>query len=257
MGVDIQWERLAQPNQTGNLLAGYEAGKQAGVDRETKNALGLYARGDAEGAYKALLPIDPQKAMAVRKAGREDKAYEAREGVAPLIAEGKYGEAAKGIAGIDPEFATQLMTWQKTATAEQKAAAADAADKVARALLPLKGLSPQEATARWPAIKASLGPDTPDIDFSNPGVIDAHINQAMEVKDLIANDFKAKEFELKKTDMAADNARDERRLGYEGARVGIAQDANRRGWASHNERKRAGGFGTPGASGGEWEPIVD
>lgn len=255
MAVDIQWERLAQPNQTGNLLAGYEAGKAAGVDRETKNALGLYAQGDAEGAYKALLPIDPQKAMAIRRAGREDKAYTAREGVAPLIAEGKYGEAAKGIAGLDPEFATQLMTWQKTATAEQKAAAEAAAEKVARALLPLKGLSPADAAARWPSIKASLGPDTPDIDFSQPGVIDAHINQAMEVKDLIANDFKAKEFDLKKTDVEADNRRGDAQLGVARGNLAVSQSNSARGWASHNERKKAGGFGTPGASGGEWEEI--
>ena len=253
--VDIQWERLAQPNQTGNLLAGYEAGKQAGVDRDTKNALGLYAQGDAEGAYKALLPIDPQKAMAVRKAGREDKAYSAREAAAPMISEGKYGEAAKSLAGIDPDFATQLMTWQKTATAEQKAAAEAAAEKVARALLPLKGLSPQEAAARWPAIKASLGPDTPDIDFSDPGVIDAHINQAMEVKDLIANDFKAQELDLKKSDIEADNRRGDAQLDVSRGQLGVARSNSARGWASHNERKKAGGFGTPGGSSGEWEEI--
>lgn len=33
------------------------------------------------------------------------------------------------------------------------------------------------------------------------------------------------------------------------ARLGLSADANRRGWASFNERKKAGGFGTPGVGG--------
>lgn len=256
MSIDIQWDRLAQPNVTGNLLSGYQAGKGMKKERETANALGMFANGDAEGAYKALLAVDPEKAMAIRKVGREDKVYAAREAAGPMIAAGEYGKAARSVAGIDPEFATQLMTWQKTASAEAKAAAAEKAETVARALLPLKGLSPEQQAARWPSIKAQLGGNVPDIDFSQPGIVDQHINQALEVKDLIDQGNKDREFAATTADRQADNARDERRLGLEGARVGIARSNSARGWAAHEERKRNKGYGTPGAGGSsEWEEF--
>lgn len=48
-------------------------------------------------------------------------------------------------------------------------------------------------------------------------------------------------------DAAAETKRANRERERQGnARLGIAADTNRRGWAAHNERKKAGGYGVPG-----------
>jgi len=257
MGVDIQWERLAQPNQTGNLLAGYEAGKAAGVERDTKNALGLYAQGDAEGAYRALMPIDPEKAMAIRKASDAEKREKARTGILSQYGSGDTEGASKAALQSGDVDTLELINKMDERTA---AMALKRTEQQATLLMPLLDVPAAERKARI----GQLAPQLEAVGFSPEQIagfdpsdanLNSLVNGVLGIKGQIEQRWKAKEYDLKKTDMEADNRRGDAQLDVSRGQLGVSRSNSARGWASHNERKKAGGFGTPGGSSGEWEEI--
>lgn len=254
MAVDIMWDRLAQPNAVGNLLSGYEAGQAKGKERKIGNALGQYAT-DPDAAVKGLMEAgDIQGANALRTFGRQDAQDKARAQVAPMIEAGDYAGAAQGVAGVDPEMAQQLMAWAKTAKAEEKAALQAKMEATAKALLPLKDLPPEQAAARWLQIAPTLGAKPEDIDFTQPGVIEAHINEALEVKDIIAQQKDARDFAATQADREADNRRADAQLRVSQGQLGVSRGNLGQRQREHEERRRQGGYAGAGAA-GAWEEF--
>lgn len=73
--------------------------------------------------------------------------------------------------------------------------------------------------------------------------------EALGLKGLLEQQNKDRDDKRADDKAKADEAYRAKTLAQGDRRIGLSADANRRGWASFNERKKAGGFGTPGAPG--------
>lgn len=70
MGVELDWSLNRPADIVGNVLAGYEHGRQMRTQRETDNALRQYAT-DPAGGTNALIQADPRLGISVRNSDRE------------------------------------------------------------------------------------------------------------------------------------------------------------------------------------------
>jgi hypothetical protein len=104
----------------------------------------------------------------------------------------------------------------------------------ARPTLESYGLKPEQIDGFDPTDEALQGLMAQSMSLTQA------LAQANQERDDKRAEAKAKSDEAYRAKMLAQGDR----------RIGIAADTNRRGWASHNERKKAGGYGTPGVSGG-------
>lgn len=247
---EIQWNALQQPNFAESYFKGREYGDQMQSREAKRNALAMYAT-NPQGAIQGLMQAgDIETANQLRQFGKQDRADRARAGAMPLIEKGDFAGAGKSLLADDPEMATQLMSWAKTAREEEKAAAQEILDRTARALIPLRGLPPEEQAARWAQIAPSLGVSPEDIDFNQPGAVEMNISQALEVKDLIAQANADRDFGLKREqfDETKDQNRfsrniEQQRVGIAKGQLGVAQGGLAQRRVEHEARKAAGGYG--------------
>jgi len=112
--ADINFGLLQTPNVVGNAFTAFQAGSKLAADRREQNALAGFAT-NPRGAINALAAVDPAKASQLSALYQDNQARDAREQAAPMIAAGKYSDAAKSMAAFDPKFAATLLDMDKAA----------------------------------------------------------------------------------------------------------------------------------------------
>lgn len=234
--MDIRWE-LASGNPFAQLNEGFQQGRQNARQKERDN---LFAQQQA---------FEIQQAQ--RKQELQDAAMRRQEAVGGFVAKNDYA-GARQAAGGDLDILKGIGELDEA----HRKDLAEAAELTGRQLYALKGLPPEEQARRWAQIapglaqRARVDPNELAIDFNDPGAIDRELAEAMSLKDMIAQT--AAEAKAK-----ADREH-QKVLERQGeARIGIARSNSARGWAAHNERKKAGGYGTPGFGGGGVVPDDD
>ena len=256
MGIDIQWERLAPSNSTANVLQGYEAGDGMRKKRVTENALALYDT-DPEAAVKALMPVDLGAALQLRTIGRQDKQDAARMTAADQYGSGDVAGATKTAIGAgDFDMAKEIASLTK----EQRVLAQQNIEQGAGFAATLRNLPPEEVKARIQHNRDWLkghGYSDQQIDGfdGSPGAVEGVIGQAIDLKTALEEANRQRDdVRAQETLSETKRANQEReRLGRQNA--GTSAYSAQTGRMSFNERKRAGGFGTPGAATGTWEPL--
>ncbi len=257
MGIDLQWDRLAPAtNTTGNILAGFEAGDAMRRKTVTQNALALYQT-DPEAAVKALMPVDPGTALQLRGVARQDRTDAARTKAADQYGSGDVAGATQTAIGAgDFDMARQIAALTK----EQRDVAKQHAEELGSYAYSLKGLPYEQAKARIAADTPMLlkrGFKSEEIASFDPTPqnIDVVVGQAMDLK--TALDHADKSADNQRADQTAAEVARHNREAEKVARqnAGTSAYSAQTGRMSFNERKKAGGFGTPGASAGTWEPL--
>lgn len=249
MGIDIQWERLAPVSGVGNVLAGYEAGDKMHTKTVTQNALAMYDK-DPDGAVKALMPVNPEAALQLRTITRQDRQDAGRQKAASQYAAGDMaGATTTAIAGGDFDMAKQIAALTK----EQRSVAQQHAEALGAYAHSLKGLPYEQAKARIQAdtpmlMQRGFKPQELAAFDPTPQNLDAVIGQAMDLKTA-----------LDQADKQADNARADKQFGetqrhnqvsesVSAGNLGVARGNLGVRRQEFNERKKAKGFGTPGAA---------
>lgn len=248
MGVDIQWDRLAVPNTLGNVLNAYEAGSKAHDKTIVRNALSTYDT-NPEGAISAMMPVDPQTALALRKMHKEDVLMQRRQGAMDQYTRGDTaGAQASAVAAGDFDLATAIGSLSK----EQRDAAQRHAEDLAAFAVTLRGLPHDQAAARIQAnrgrlIQQGFKPEEIDGFDPTPDNIEAVIGQAIDLKTALDQAWKAREADRQDKTLnesvrhnKATEATAQGQLGVARGNLGVRQQ-------EFQERKRQGGFGTPGA----------
>jgi hypothetical protein len=250
MPIDIQWQNLAQPDFAGNAISGYKTGKAVRKDQDVTNALGLYST-DPDAAIRALMPVDPGAALTLRKSAREDKLDTARTTAATQYGAGDTAGAAQTALGAgDFDMAGAITKLDK----DQRDLAKSHAEQLGGFAQTLKGLSYEDAKARITAatpalLKQGFKPQEIMGFDPTPQNIDAIIGQAIDLKTALDH-----------ADKVADNTRADRQLsetqrhnktseGISSRNASTSAFSAQTGRMSFSERKKAGGFGTPGAGG--------
>lgn len=257
MAIDIQFDRLAPVSGVGNVLAGYEAGDKMRVKGVTQNALAMYDK-DPEGAVRALMPVNPEAALQLRTISRQDRQDAGRTKAAGQYAAGDVaGATTTAIAGGDFDMAKQIAALTK----EQRAVATQHAEELGAYATSLKGLPYEQAKARIQAdtpmlMQRGFKPQELAGFDPTPQNIDAVIGQAMDLKTALDQQNKLRDDARADQQFGETQRHNKVSEGISGRNASTSAYSAQTGRMSFNERKKAGGFGTPGgARGGTWESI--
>lgn len=240
----INWGGLVnRTNPFASFSEGLQQGSQMRYDQERQN----------------LFRQEQEARMAERtEKARADRENRLETGIVGHMAKTDPRAAqAKAVEVGQYELADQIGKL----TAEQRKVAEEHADSIATALLPLKDMPPEKAAEMWAQMKpwfAQRGfpEESLSIDFNQPGIVQAHISEATTLKDALAQ--RNVEADDRRADGQAAEARRHNsvtekqgaaRVGIAQGQLGIARSNSARGWASHNARVKAGGYGTPGVGG--------
>jgi hypothetical protein len=248
MGVDINWGALQTPDFASAALGGYKQGEAMRLDRAKRNALAKYST-DPDAAIAELTQAgDIQSALSLRKARQDDATLEARKRATTAYASGDTAGAQKeALGGGEIELAAAFRSMDK----DQRQTAREHASDTAAYANSLKGIPYEQRKAR-------IAEDAPDLlrrGFSNEqlasfdpsdGNIDHLVSTAMDLKDQLDRADKDRNFNLN-----IDKFGEEKRHNRVGESVAKANSATQAfsaqtGRMSFTERKKAGGFGTPG-----------
>lgn len=249
--MPIDFSALNSPNFFADYAGGLKAGqemKQANAQRKAYNMFSsdpaaaeaaLIAAGDFKGANAMQERRETMRQETARTtAGGQIKAGDMRG------AQSTYMDAGM------VEMANAINTMDKS----QREAIKEQNKVLAAALYPLRDLPPDQAAAQWAQrkqvfIDKGYKPEDVEIDFTKPGVVAAHIAEAMEVDKLIDQANKDRTFEESRRHNQVGEKNDAARVGISRGQLGVAQSNSARGWAAHNARVKAGGYGTPGVGG--------
>lgn len=255
----INWGGL---NNGANPFASFTQGMERGAemrearaqrDREAtrRQAINLFAT-DPRGAEAGLMAVgDIETAEALRKRREGAATDERRAKVGGMVGQKDYaGAQAEAIAGGDFDMAKSIAGLDEA----QRKAAREHAEDLGGFAMGLKTVPYEQRKAIIAQVRPLLlqrGFNEQQIDGFDPS--DANITalatSAMDLKTALD------EANRQRDDARADAQAEERRrhnsaLERQGKdRLGIARDANARGWAAHKARVAAGGYGTPGVGG--------
>jgi len=231
----INWSLAGNANPFADFAEGLEGGMQMHRQRQRDN---LFQQ------QHALKVAEAQRAQA-----KEERQERRQMAVGEAVGKGDFA-TARTAAGGDFDLLKAIAELDD----RQKKQVSENAELAARQLYTLRGLPPQEAAQRWEMIKPGLvarglKAEELAIDFTQPGIIDSEIAEAMSLKEMVEQANKERDDKRADEKAKADEAYRAKMLAQGDRRIGLQADANRRGWASFNERKKAGGFGTPGVGG--------
>lgn len=255
MGFDIDWGALQQPN----IFASYAKGQEMGEERRQRQArqeAGNVFSTDPDRAAQILMGSgDWQSGMAVSKYAAEDRARKARQESASKYAAGDHtGARNAALASGDFDLVSEYTKMDK----DQREAAKERAESLASIGVGLKGRPYEERKAilqRNAAALSELGLPPEAVQGFDPTDenIDAFAAQALGVKGQLEQ--ADREADNQRADAQAEEVRrhnrvgegqGQARIGISRAQLGVAQSNSARGWAAHNARLKAGGYGTPG-----------
>jgi hypothetical protein len=234
----INWGGLVnQNNPFASFVGGAQAGQQMKMDRERAN---LFAQRQQ---------FEMEEAQRQREAAMAEQ--QRRQAVGGKVASGDYTGAMQEAAQAG-DF-DMLSSIQKM-DADQKAAARARAEDLGGFAMAIKNVPYEQRKAILQQAQGTLA----EYGFSPEQIatfdptdesLMAIAAQAMDIKTALEEANRQRDDMRASEKAKADEAYRAQQLGLQRQRVGIAADSNRRGWAAFNERKRAGGFGTPGVGG--------
>lgn len=184
-----------------------------------------------------------------RKRQAEEAAAARKAKVGGFVAQGDYAGARTAAEG---DF-DMLESIGKLDEGQRKAAR-DNAEDLGGFAAALKNVPYEQrraiiAQARETLTSYGLKPEQIEAFDPTDQALDAQVMGAMDLKTALEEANRQRDDARAGEKAQADEAYRKQQLGLARQRVGIAADSNRRGWASFNERKKAGGFGTPGVGG--------
>ena len=252
----INWSGLSQSrNVFADLAQGLRYGSDLRKERQKADqeaartrALNLFST-DPRGAETALMSAgDIETAELLRKRREFEEASKRRANAAELVGKGDYrGAQQAALSGGDFDMAKSIAGLD----IDQRKAARERAQDLGGFALGIKGLPYDQRRSviqQAASILQQQGFTEEQIAGFDP--TDANLQalaaQAMDLKTA-----------LEEADRQADNARadrqaDETQRHNRASEATAAQNASTsasnaaRGWAAHNERRRSGGYGTPG-----------
>lgn len=235
---DINWAGL---NNRTNPFGEFADGLQRGTDMRRQQ--------ERDNIFKERHAFEMEEAT--RKRAAEEATATRKAAVGGAVAKGDFG-AARTAAGGDFDMLESIGKLD----AEQRKTAAERAGVLVAYVDSMQGKQPQE-------IKAQIMQDAPaliELGYTQEQLA-AFVPTPTNLARLRAEALGLKGV-LEQRDREADNTRADAQAAEvrrangvrerQGERrIGIAADTNRRGWASHNERKKQGGYGAamPGGSG--------
>lgn len=233
----INWNGLVQrSNPFSSLSEGFQAGTDMRRDRERDAMLRQKQAADAR-ALARTEALDNEnrleRGIIGNMAGKDPRAAAAKAlEVGQFDLAEQLGKLDEGQRKAARERAEDLGGFAAT-LAQQPYEARKAIIQQAAPILQELGFKPEQITGFDPsdqALQALVASST-------------DLKTALEEANRKRDDARA--------DMTAEEAKRHNRTleGQGAARIGIARSNSARGWASHNERKKAGGFGTPGVGG--------
>jgi hypothetical protein len=247
------------------LARGDQERLQMTQDRDARNQRevgGLMASGDYAGAAKAAYGygdlrtggLADQRGAAVAETQRQ-------RDVGAKIGAGDYQGARQDAYGAgDLELGQHIDGWLKTASDEQKATAERHAQEQAKIAVFLKGLPPEQrkawATANAPSLAQTYGVAPEQIaatDLSD-NFLDQQVMEASTLTDMLSRQRQERQDALAREKEANDERHARAMEGIAGRNASTSAYSAQTGRMSYEQRKKAGGFGTPGAGGG-WEEI--
>jgi hypothetical protein len=233
---DINWSlAVNRTNPFGEFADGLQRGADMRRQTERDN---IFKERHAFEMEQANRQRQQEEALAARKAE-----------VGGAVAKGDFG-AARQAAGGDFDM---LESIGKLDEAQRKAARENAEDVggFAAGLMQAPPEQRKAIIAQARPILKEKGFSDEQIDGFDPSDanLQALVTSSMGLKTALEEANRKRDD--KRAEMTAEEARrHQREMEAQGrSRIGLASDANRRGWASFNERKKAGGFGTPGVGG--------
>lgn len=227
---DINWAGL---NQQRNPFANFAEGLERGTDmRRQQERDNMFAQRQ-----------EFEMGQAQRRQALEDQQLARRTAAGAAVAKGDFAGARTAAEG---DF--DLLEGIGKLDEAQRKAARDNAEDLGGFAAALKNVPYEQrrgiiAQAKDTLVGYGMRPEQIDAFDPNDQNLDAQLASAMDLKTALEE---------------ANRLRDDKRAGEQAAEVrrhnrvteGLSADNNRRGWASFNERKKAGGFGTPGVGGG-------
>jgi hypothetical protein len=227
--MDIDWRLAGSGNPFGQFAEGFLNGQQNKRQRERDN---LFAQRQTFEIQEAQAQREKQEAAAARQAA-----------VGAAVVKNDF-TGAREASGGDMDLLKSIGEMDKARRAEL----AETAEFGARQLYALQGLPPEEQARRWQAtvpmlVQRGAKVEELNIDFNDPGAIQRELAEAMTLKEMIAQTNAERDDRRASEKDRTDAKFRERTLAQGDARIGLAREA-------HRERKKSGGYGTPGAPGG-------
>lgn len=246
-------------NARDNALArGDQERLQMTQDQDRRNQRevgGLMASGDYAGAARAAYGYgDLRTGGFADQRGAAVAETQRQRDVGAKIGAGDYqGARQDAYSAGDLELGQHIDGWLKTASEEQKATAARHAEEQAKIALFLKGLAPPQRAAWRDANAAMIAQTygvTPDqvagVDLSDT-FLDQQVMEASTLSDLLARQRQERQDALAREKEANDERHARTMEGIAGRNASTSAYSAQTGRMSYEQRKRAGGFGTPGA----------
>ncbi|HJR83451.1 MAG TPA: hypothetical protein VJ775_05945 [Sphingomicrobium sp.] len=252
MPFDINFGALQYANPFKAFSEGQEIGAQ-NRQRQARQAAGNVFASDPDRAAQIMLEAgDWEGGLTARKYAKEDRQEKARAAAATKYASGdSKGAQADALAVGEVDLAKSIASLDESA----RKAVKERNDIFGASLYHIGKMPYEQRRTEIQQLKPGLiqqGFTAEQIDAFDPTDqnVGALLNQSLGVKELLVA-----------ADRETDNARADRQAG-ETARhnraseatsrgqLGVAQSNASRGWAAHNARLKAGGYGTPGVGGG-------
>jgi hypothetical protein len=255
----INWNGLVQrTNPFDSFSQGLQNGselRQARIkaDQEAarREAYNLFGK-DPKAAEDALLATgDLDGAETIRKRREAGEADTRRKAAAGKVATGDYkGAQTVAIEGGDFDMAKSIAQMDS----ESRKAARERAEDLGGFALGIKGLPYEQrksVIAQAKPILLEQGFSAEQIDAFDPtdDNIAALAASATDLKTALDQADKERDFGLRKEQVGETKRHNRTQEGVAARNSGIAASNSARGWAAHNARVKAGGYGTPGVGG--------
>lgn len=236
--------------------------------RATQDALGMWGT-DPQGAIKKLFPYNPTAALQLQEYADKQATRDRSRLIGTAMGAGNTKEAqrlAYEAGDIDTGSAiAKLVAEADEAGLKRLKARSMALAQVGAAARDLRDGQGNPDIARRKALIQSARPyllqsgyTDEEIDGFEPTdqALETALATGLDLDKYLDNRRSDLKADREWWDTRQDNARDDKRLGFEGQRVALATDANRRGWASHDARmKGLGGYGYGDPSGTDSEDL--
>ncbi|RAK52140.1 hypothetical protein [Phenylobacterium deserti] len=254
--AEINWGALNQTNPFAQYVEGREVGAAMRQKGMRDKAYNIFATDPAQAEQILMQAGDIRGANAIHERRELERQRAVQADVAGRIGQNDYAGAQQvAVAGGEYDLASTIRQMGK----EQREQVKEQMGVLAAALYPLRDLPPDQAAQRWAQIAPSLSqrygykPEDLNLDFSQPGVIDQHVAEALGVKEMVEQGNEDRNFGLKQDQFGLERERFGETRRHNRAteavsrgQLGVAQSNAQRGWAAHNARAAAGGYGTPG-----------
>jgi len=246
--MDINWDGLKSRNLFADFQGGAELGKERRQTNLKREVLNVFATDPAKAEQMAMQMGDLETAEAIRKR-REATTARNNRGLVGVVAQtnGPAVAQQKALQVGQPELAEMYGKMDES----QKKAAAERAGVLVAYLDSFQGKGE-------PEILAQIQQDAPalmELGFTEqqirgfrptPQNIAMMRTQALGLKGELEQRDRVADNQRQDATLAEQRRANQAREGISRGQLGVAQSNAARGWAAHNERKRAGGYGTPG-----------